>query len=169
MDVGLDISEVALVLLHVGDESAALAEFERVRAMGEDLVRADPNDVRARRFLVSVISRIALIRWQRAERGPALAGHNAALEHLDRMAAVMPDDVSVQRMRAEELAALGLGYAQDDETRSSGARCRRARPFLARALEEYRALAANNPLTTEATEKVSELLAAAAKCGSGSP
>jgi hypothetical protein len=78
----------------------------------------------------------------------------------------MPANVYVQQERAEELAALGLGYAQMDAGRPKGAGCRRARPFLVRALDAYHVLAAKGRLAVEGTGRVAEVQAADARCGS---
>ena len=167
MDVSLDLSDIGLILLRLGDERAALAQFERVRAIREDVVHADPSDTRARRLLANAISQVALARWQLGEREPALAAHRAALVHLEALAAVMPADVYVQQDLADEMAALGLGYAQTDAGRPNAAGCRRARPVLVQALDAYRDLQARGRLSAEAANRVSELEAAAARCGSG--
>ena len=167
MDVSLDVSDVGFILYRRGDDRGALAQFERARAIRVGLVRADPNDTRARLLLASAIARVAGMQWALGEREPALATHREALLLFDRLAAAMPANVSVQRMRAEELAGLGTCYSQIGGGRRNGSGCRRARPFLAQALDSYRNLAAKGRLPAEDTARVPELQAMLTGCGGG--
>ncbi len=159
------MSDVGFILYRRGDERGALAQFERARAIREVLVRADPDDTRARLLLASAISRVGSTRWALGEREPALAAHREALSLFDMLAARMPADVSLQRTRAEELATMGTSYAQMDGGRREGSGCRRARSFLVRALDSYGGLAAKGPLPAEAAARVTDLQATLARCG----
>jgi non-specific serine/threonine protein kinase/serine/threonine-protein kinase len=167
MDWSLDIGEVASCLLALGDPRGALAQCDRGRAICEDLVRADPHDTRARFLLAAAMDRLGGIRWHLGERAPALDARQSALRHLDALAAIQPDDVRVQGLRATELAELGLGYAQLDAARSRRDRCGRAREYLARAREAYRTLDAKDQLGDDVTPSLAQLETTLSGCGVG--
>ena len=167
MDVSTDVDEIGATLLLLGNLREALAACERARRIREDLLRADSNDARARTLLARSINHVALIRWGLGEREQALAEHRLALQHLEILWAIKPADAFLRHQRALELAQLGVRCAQVDAKRPGGEACRRARPFLVRALVEYRDLAARDALSVHAQPTLADLEAALSGCDAG--
>ena len=167
MDVSTDVGGIGATLLLLGNLREALAACERARRSREDLLRADSSDARARTLLAQSINHVALVRWGLGEREQALAEHRLALQHLDILWAIKPADPFLRHERALVLAQLGVRFAQVDARRPGREACRRARPFLVRALVEYRDLVAHDALSVHAQPTPAELEAAFARCDAG--
>jgi hypothetical protein len=165
MAVSIDVGEIAKALLTLGDPRGALAQAERARGIREDLASADPRHIHARLELVRAIRLVALTRWRLGAHARALAEHRSALLHLDALAALAPGDGNVEHLRAQELADLAVGYRQADAAHSSRDACRRARPFLVRALDAYRDLTAKDGLPGDMTPTLADLQRALQNCG----
>ncbi len=147
LDMSYALSDLALIWLRRNQFGKALDYAQQMRAIREEVVKADPRNERARSAMAGAYSRVANILWKTGAKAESAAAYEKALAIREALLQSSPQVVAEQAQVAELRAELGAAYLALGQPA-------KARGSLTRAIELLTQVQAAWPQRDEYAERL---------------